>query len=141
MRNALALAAVIVLVAGCVTPTPSSGGGRAPATLKFDVTSAAVEKGRCFDGAQAFGEVCHALGVHVDNAAGTNDVDTNTLTWKAVDVDGRVHDFGASDADAVAGGAVTDIHVRFTLSDGAMHLAKLRYESFAARGEAAVPPY
>lgn len=141
MRNIIAVAATVLLLAGCVSPTPSMGGARPLATLKFDVTSAKVVPGRCFDGAQDFGEVCHVLGVHLDNAARTNDLETNTLTWKAVDVDGKLHDFGASDTDAVAGGTVANITVSFTLPDGAVHLAKLRYESFAAKGEAAVPSY
>lgn len=132
-----------MVLAGCISPPPVpdvGGGGGNQATIPLQVLSAKLVPGRCFDGAEAFGDVCHVLEVEVDNSARVNTLDLR-LAWTAVDVAGKVHDHGDSDADAVAGGKVVTVRVSFTVPDGTADMQTLRYSSFAGRGEATVPAY
>lgn len=142
LRPALLALVSCALLAGCsAMPASPRGGGTPPAEIPLEVLAARLEPGRCFDGAEAFGEVCHVLTVQIDNTGRTNRLATNALTWDAVDADGKVHDFGDSDADAVAGGMKVTLTVSFTTPDGNADLVQLQYSSFAAKGEAAVPSY
>lgn len=143
MRGVATVAVLWLLVglSGCVNVP--SGGGAANQTqdVPITVTGAQVVPGRCFDGATAFGEVCHVLMVTVDNTAFANSRDVGALVWKAAEAGGRSYTHAQTSRDSIPGGTVTSLSVSFTLPDSPARLATLSYNHFSAHGAADVPAY
>jgi len=141
MRVVAALCALVFL-SGCVNvPSGGGGGGSQDQVVPIEVTGATVEPGRCFDGATAFGEVCHVLNVRVDNSAFTNSRDVGALVWKAAEAAGRSYTHAQTSRDSIPGGQVTAMSVSFTLPDSPARLATLSYDMFNAHGSADIPAY
>ena len=134
---------LLVPLAGCgEDASPDGLGGGSDRAIVFEVVSAARAAGRCFDGSAAFGDVCDALVVRVDNTGYTNPLSVGTLQWSARDADGRTARNPDTDGhDEVPAGATAEIPLRFTREDGHPSLITLRYDGFQGEGESAVPAY
>lgn len=133
---------VALLLAGCVSPADLAGGPGNDRVVEMDVLSAERVAGRCFDGAQSFGDVCDRIEVTIDNSQYTNDLDVGSLQWKARDAEGRTVKFADTDAhEQIKGGARSTIMVSFTRDDGQDALVELVYDGFQGHGTADIPGY
>jgi len=114
--------------------------------VKLHVATAQIVAGRCFDGAEGFGDECHKLTVDVDNSKDDRALDVGVTGWSGV-AGAAIYDFMHVTQDgpsAVSAGKSLHVTVAFTLpASTSARLDTLRLHD-AKNGisvSAAVPAY